>query len=198
MNAGSFGEDQHWPPGRKRLLAGGHHLPERLRARASLDRNHAITPRQEAEERNVGELALNDDDRQLREADHLGRFEHRLMLDGDQVGALGDDAFDLGVDAEDAAGQPVVELDPAQHDRQRRTEPQPVAVNAGENLQSRASIEETGVNQRPRCGHQRSTQTARRRNTYLLYSPNNVRKLGPVRTPSGTIRYFEPRTLSNS
>src|SRR5690348_11256181 len=120
------------------------------------------------------------------------------MLCGDQVCAFGDGALHACANAEDVFGKPAVEIRPAKDDGERGPPAERHRRDPGENVEDCARVEYRRIEQRPQQGHQRSAQTAIRRSTYLLYSPNRVRKLGSVRTPSVTSRYFEPRTLSNS
>src|SRR5436305_12879713 len=94
--------------------------------------------------------------------------------------------------------KPIIELDPAEHDRQRQPVSECAGDQPGEDPQEGRRIE----NRRPQDGaekrHQMSVQTATRRSRSLLYSPKSARKLGSVGTPSITSGYLRPKTLSNS
>src|SRR5947209_15002672 len=95
-------------------------------------------------------------------------------------------------DAEHMLAEPVVEIDPAQNDRERRTTTEQTREETREDPRQRGRIENRREQQRSEEWHQMSAQTAIRRSTSLLYSPKRARKLGSVVTPSVTIGYFAP------
>ena len=102
-----------------------------------------------------------------------------------RYGPAGNRAFDPGGDPEHMLGQPVVNPDPAQHHRQGRPAAEQARDDAGQHPQQGRRIEQRREQQRAHSRHQMSAHTARRRRTYLLYSPNRVRKLGSERTRVG-------------
>src|SRR5206468_4260083 len=75
-DARAFRIDDDGPAGLDRSLARCDHVAQRFRASAALDGNDAIAPRQKSEERNIGELLLQYDHRQVRQAHHLERLKH--------------------------------------------------------------------------------------------------------------------------
>src|SRR5206468_12622570 len=103
-------------------------VAQRFRASAALDRNDAIAPRQEAEERNIGELFLENDHRQLRQANHLERLEHRLVLNRDQMGTGRNVADHPYADPKQMLAKPMIEVDPVQYHSKGR----PMSEQAGE------------------------------------------------------------------
>src|SRR5438067_335211 len=120
------------------------------------------------------------------------------MLDRDQVRAGRNVAQHPNPNPQQMLAKPIIELDPAEHDRQRRPVSKCAGGQAGQDPQQSRRIED----RRPQDGaekrHQMSAHTATRRNRSLLYSPKRVRKLGSVGTPSITSGYLRPKTLSNS
>src|SRR5437764_1108336 len=98
------------------------------------------------------------------------------------------DPLDPGRDAQHMPGEPVMELHPAQHDGKGRAAPEQCRSEADENPHERRRIEYRRERERPQERHQMSAHTASRRRTYLLYSPNKVRKLGSDRTASVSSR----------
>src|SRR5205085_1814701 len=120
-NPGPFGIDDYRTSGRGRPAAFFDKRTQRPGAGRALYRDDAITPGHPAEQRNVRQLFLQHDDRQIGDPHHFHRLEHRLMLDRDQVAAGRDLAVDPDANAEHVSDQPVVELDPAQHHAEHRT-----------------------------------------------------------------------------
>jgi len=82
-------------------------------ARLAVDPDHAIAPGQPAEEGHVAELVLHHHHRGSGEAQGFDRFDHRLMLDRNQVGTFRDLPVPVKIYAEDMAHQPIVEVRPA-------------------------------------------------------------------------------------
>ena len=163
--------------------------PQRLGARRPLDRNDAIAPRHPAEERDVGQLPLDHDDREVARSRTISSVSSiDWCLTAIRCGPGGISPSTLMRMPSTCVDQPMVELDPAQHHGQRRRGgPNRLATIPTSTHSDGRRIEDRRVEQRAQRGH-RSAQTARRRSRYLLYSPNRVRKLGSVRTRVGDQR----------
>ncbi len=108
-----FRIDDHRPARGDGFPAASDQGAQRLRARGPFDRDHPVLDRQEAEERDVGELLLHHDHRERGEAHHLHGFEHRLVLDRDQVRPGRDGPRDPEADAEHIRREPMMEIGPA-------------------------------------------------------------------------------------
>src|SRR5205814_522157 len=132
-----FRIDDHRPPGCNRLRPFRDEGPNGLCAGRTLDWNDAIAASHPAEERDFGELLLDDDDRQVGKPHHLQRFEHRLVLDRDEVRTLRDDSLEASVDAEYVAREPVMELDPTKHHRVCRPAAEQAPGDSGKHPQDR-------------------------------------------------------------
>ena len=85
-----------------------------------VDPDHAVAAGHPAEQRNGGQLALHHDHRGRGEVERVDRLHHRLMLDRDQIGAVGNRPVPFDADAEHVAHQPMVKLRPAVDHRLHR------------------------------------------------------------------------------
>ena len=94
-------------------------------------------------------------------------------------------------------GQPMMECRPScSTTAQRRAAAEQAGDDAGQHAEQGRRIEDQRVTAASAAAAIRCrAHTARRRSRYLLYSPNRVRKLGSVRTASGTILIFAAEHL---
>ena len=113
-----LGEAELGAPRRYGLLPRCQHHAKGLRAGVAVHWNHSPLPGRPAEQGNVAELALEDDNRGcFGQANHFDGLVHRLVLHRDQVRPGRDLAGHPRANAKQVLGEPVLEAGPRQDDR---------------------------------------------------------------------------------